>query len=933
MNHRTSLLTLLIVATLAMGADAQEGHYGVVRVTDLADFEAADAADVPRERVLAMQPYVVIDGPGEAFLGYMEGTQWWQPIPQWDTARIAVRVSEARQVTGRVFVPSEDWSGLKPVAFTIEADRLRDEPSEAFQRTKLQHHERLLRHRATGAAWFRLQASEAREALGEDSGDAEESEFDDPFADAMGRDDIGGTFDLFTGQRAASEGLAIDQVLRVNGEASPQTTIDVEELEGISVDPIDWQALIEGIELEAEALAQRVPADQYLFLFPSVESALRVLEEAAVYGTPIIRRSGSGAEMMTLSRYEHQLGVDVDALGEAAAQLDIRQLALTGSDPYFGSGTDVAMIFDTGNAQGLLELLRAGAEAELTGEAGEIAGVRYESAVAEDGWRVRAYRAVLDDRFVVLSNSPVQLERIIKAHQGELPVIAELDEYTFMRHRYQAGAGEAAFLLVSDDAIRKLGSPRWRIGASRRARMLAAIEALQARHHDAIVSGDVEPQVLDASVNVPGAGELRLGEEGVLSSVYGRSPFLTPIAELPITRVSEQEAQAYGRWRGRYENRWRQWFDPIALQLTITDDRLTADMTVLPLGSGSEYSQLRELTGASTVAPHAGDGHAEAMLHYVMAIDLDAPPMVELSGLAGSFVPGLEANPLGWLGQSVSVYVDESPLWQELAAAEDPEQFMKEHASRLPVAVHAEVKSPLQLAGFLTATRAFMQQSAPGTVYWESRSHQGKPYLRVASADGEGSGLANASVYYATSPRSLTLSLDEAVLTRALDRVAAPPATQAGGAEQADVEAEAMEQREAAQANWLGKHLNLLADVRVVRVLASLLGEQLQSQAQATAWRQLPILNAWRQRYPERDPLELHEQIWGVRLVGPAGESYVWDEQWQTMASTVYGHPGEPKAGPLLPTYLEHLQRGNFGVTFEHDGLRATAQIDREAPQ
>ena len=73
---------------------------------------------------------------------------------------------------------------------------------------------------------------------------------------------------------------------------------------------------------------------------------------------------------------------------------------------------------------------------------------------------------------------------------------------------------------------------------------------------------------------------------------------------------------------------------------------------------------------------------------------------------------------------------------------------------------------------------------------------------------------------------------------------------------------------------------------------------------QARAWANLPILNQWRQRCPEQDPLALHAAHWQTTLRCPGGGRYVWNEEYQTMASTVYGHPGEPQGGPLIPPSL-----------------------------
>ena len=83
--------------------------------------------------------------------------------------------------------------------------------------------------------------------------------------------------------------------------------------------------------------------------------------------------------------------------------------------------------------------------------------------------------------------------------------------------------------------------------------------------------------------------------------------------------------------------------------------------------------------------------------------------------------------------------------------------------------------------------------------------------------------------------------------------------------------------------------------------------------------------------YTDRDPVALHEQFWQAGLVSPGGGKYVWNDQWQTMESTVYGHPGQPKTGPALPPVLANILHANFGLTFEDEGLRARLEIDRAA--
>jgi hypothetical protein len=99
---------------------------------------------------------------------------------------------------------------------------------------------------------------------------------------------------------------------------------------------------------------------------------------------------------------------------------------------------------------------------------------------------------------------------------------------------------------------------------------------------------------------------------------------------------------------------------------------------------------------------------------------------------------------------------------------------------------------------------------------------------------------------------------------------------------------------------------------------------------QVRCWGNLAILNEWKRLYPTEDPVKLHEILWQTRLVCPGGGQYAWNDEWKTMESTVYGHPGRPKDGPGAPEAVARFKTGNFGLTFENQGLRARLEITRE---
>ena len=110
----------------------------------------------------------------------------------------------------------------------------------------------------------------------------------------------------------------------------------------------------------------------------------------------------------------------------------------------------------------------------------------------------------------------------------------------------------------------------------------------------------------------------------------------------------------------------------------------------------------------------------------------------------------------------------------------------------------------------------------------------------------------------------------------------------------------------------------LHVDSRILEIGNFLGRQQYQQQMQVQCWNNLPVLNQWKRLYPDRDPVAVHRPSLGRDALCPGGGKYVWNEKYQTMQSTVYGHPGEPKEGPLAPPVLSGFASGDFGLTLEN---------------
>jgi hypothetical protein len=217
--------------------------------------------------------------------------------------------------------------------------------------------------------------------------------------------------------------------------------------------------------------------------------------------------------------------------------------------------------------------------------------------------------------------------------------------------------------------------------------------------------------------------------------------------------------------------------------------------------------------------------------------------------------------------------------------------------------------------------RAFIEQTAPSMTSWENLTYKEEPYVKITPsgrAKSRDDDLEKLAVYYLASGEALVITLNESVLFRAVDRQIASRKAKAEG-------------KDAPRGGkaWIGDNLCVHADQKIVTALEAVFRDSYQRTMQRIAWSSIPILNEWKRLFPDYDPGQLHERFWQRRLVCPGGGEYRWNETWRTMESTAYGHPGQPKSGPSLPATLRNIASGNFGLTFEDDGLRARAELGR----
>lgn len=857
--------------------------------------------------------YIAIEGEGEAYLTppALSGTK--------PTIRLALAVPAAKDVQGFLVLPSASGDEMQKLPFTISQSRWSDDAKNDFLILKRQHYRFLANQRLPGASWFRSQADHANTLLG----NAQREPVEPPQSNSS----IDPTFQIISGGKAISENLQLGQVLsRANGG---ERNIPIDSIRGVTINEFDFHELNRDINPNLDPLAKLIPADQHALFFESFGGLLNTIDHIKTDGISLLRLAQNDRGFTdVLERYQTQLGLPLNDLARLLGTKIVKSLVLTGGDPYLDTGTDIALVFQPVNEAALKQLFHA----QIALAAGSLSGATSAKGTYQDvvfsSWEnpnreISSYFASVDGQ-VVVTNSFVQLKRIIDTSEGRIAAMTATAEYRFFRHRYSLQdekiGDDSGLLVVTDLAIRRWSGPRWRIGASRRLYARAAMSMLRAQQiQQQQIDGDqgaVQPLQQWESI----CGKLEFAQENLRSQTYGTLEFLTPISELDVTSVTKAEHDSYENWRTRYERSWRRSFDPLAISFRAQPDSWTADLTIMPLVANTNYRLVMSLIQNAQLNPVAADPHPEGVMQLSISIDKKSPLVQMVAASLGPQLPApLKSDPLAWFGSTVSLYADDDPFWYR----EQPEDFnLFDMADGAPIALCFEVKNGLSLVPFLLGLRSYIESVVPGITSWEQHKLGDHAYTKVTLDDRARD--TQRAFYYVVTGNHLVFSPSETLIHRSIQRWQETP----------NNEGDSSSQEEFDPQRWLGKNIAMQLDGRFLKALEAITYSNNEDRARHDSWCALPILNEWNRIYPNTAPIAVHQRIYKRNLTTESEEEFHWNPQLHSMESSIFGAPGTAIGESYaIPIPLRGVRSAAFGITFENQGLRARMSIDRSDPE
>lgn len=764
-------------------------------------------------------------------------------------------------------------------------------------------------------------------------------------------------YDLTTGGSAIAESLAMRRLLGTGDRDRGDRTIDVSRVQGIDIAEHPWVKMMAGKKPSPEPLAKLVPHDNFYLHFKSVRKFIEFGELLDQWGTDLVRAYElTSRDLQLRQRYEKQLCLRSTALGKALGPALIRSLAVTGSDGYVREGTDLTVIFHVVNTkaflaavEGFLQEARKEFGAELKESKAEHGGVPVESFVTPLR-EVSLHRAVIDN-YVVYSNSPVALRRVIDTHQGKRKALADSLDFQYMRTVFRLeDEKEDGFAFLSDAFIRTLVGPASKIKEKRRLEALASLSLvtngalftawetgkLPADHPALLAAAALKPADVDTPEDKGVIWDAK--RQAAVSDVFNTNHFVTPLIELPIDRITKREEADYNRFRLEYLGLWRRYFDPVGVRLGLNGQRVCVETYILPLIQNSEYNQLRRFTGNGTAPLDVVARPPTALVQFLVHLS------PETRGDLRNAIWRLDKDPVGdWFfirAEDSSLYAKLGELW--LRQQLNPQDQQDFHAAagrlicQLPITAGVRIGDERAfndildqlraLAAWLGATKEERLQDHKGVAVYRfafTRESNIAQELKRGLPPGEEFMLP--ALFHAKVEGAWYCSLREECLRRVIDEV-----LDRKGKEPA---------KEKVEVN---------SSLHVAPVAADLAAPFLRSYLEWESHRRaLSNGPAWHVLYRAGlitgDMSDRAREAAALRYLGfvpvsPDGAAYTYEAKTDEVVNRRHGTLRQPKLHPgveessSLGQLLAQLRTVRADLRFREDGVHTTVTIERKAP-
>lgn len=482
-----------------------------------------------------------------------------------------------------------------------------------------------------------------------------------------------------------SGGLQVQRSLQRNTLSGISVTGDlvnhIKDVRPPNLKSADYEALLKKLQEETDAkpklhpASKLIPDDQYLVHFNSWDAIAKLRQSSQQWLEPLYRIMTEDArDHHLIDKYESQLGIRMQDLQTWFSNGQITGLTLTGSDLYAAEGTDITLVLTTTNSEPIINRLQSwitdhkNEHSDAEDRTFNYRGIQIQARYTPS--RTISSFAIEHEGSLVVSNSHVGIRRIVDTIQDRLPSLAECHDYQYVTalHPWTEKLDDG-YAYASDSFLRYLFSPAFKIAERRRKESMNHLVMLNNASLFWRLEYGTTPENLEQLIEgrFIGRNQLTCPQGGAYSfdaatdssvnSVFNRIKYLTPIKELDVLKISNQEAKEYERYRARYERLWKDYFSPMAFRFS-TAESVKVDYCLLPFQNSRSWSAIRNQLASTQRGPMKLNHPAKST---IASIDISTSESMirdfvrDLPGVQPVLLDDPTLTDLQWLGDRASL--------------------------------------------------------------------------------------------------------------------------------------------------------------------------------------------------------------------------------------------------------------------------------------
>ncbi len=481
-------------------------------------------------------------------------------------------------------------------------------------------------------------------------------------------------YSIFTGAAAIQESLQLEVLTGSAGSSreNEATSVPISTLQGPTVKSHPFKEMLHDKSPSVPKLSWLIPENQYAVFFSDINKQIELEELMEEWGGNMLHQATASArDFKVRGKISGQLCLTNSLLTRWLGDKIIADMAFTGNDPFLKEGTGLSVLFSLKNEKHFKKHIAskyADAASKFDAQQFEtvIDGTQIKGVYTSDR-TISSYFAIVNDT-AVISNTLNGIKTILAASGKRTPVLAQADDFRYMRTIFlQNAAEEDIFIYLSDSHIRHLVSPRAKIGEARRMRCSANMDLLsnarlwfiaEKRHEPTVKELREEGYLGTSQPLCPDHGKYEFNQSGrPTCSLHNQTGLLTPVADLKLEKVTKAEAEQYTSFVNNYNRYWTKFFDPIGIRVKMGKD-IRVQTVILPLIENSWYD------GFASFAGRKPGSLTEHMLLPRTVISLRgnlAEDWLAKSRLSEEFFEQRGLS-LDWLGNEVSLNLVDSQV-------------------------------------------------------------------------------------------------------------------------------------------------------------------------------------------------------------------------------------------------------------------------------